>query len=126
MIHALHQRDRIGRGGQEVTLESIEILDAELDLRLGRVLGHLTQHVGGALLFVIRRRHAGEDGQRRVKRADHVLGAQSVVAVDGPLEMHDRGLAELGVRADRIRVRRADRDRRALQPEIIEFLAHLL
>ena len=92
MIDALDQGLGVGRRGQEVALEAIEIFDGQHHLVLGGKLGGLPQHVGGVLLLVVGRPVAGEDADGRVIGPAQILAAQGRRHLDRPLDAIEAAL----------------------------------
>ena len=122
MIDALHQFLGLGRRGQEVALEAVEIFDGQHDLVLLGELGRLPQHLDGRGSF---RRRWGRC-RRRPPSGEwygpaQVFAAEDGRHLDGPLVPIDGGLANAGIGADRVRVRPDHGDRRAAEALLLQL-----
>jgi len=125
VIDRLDEANIIGDRRQEVTLEAIEVLDAERDTDSRRVLCRLSHTVHSPLEFILRGAATAEDADGRVVRTDQVLRFHGRAAVEGQLVVGDTCGPCRVIRTDRIVFFVADGNCRAFESELIEFLAEL-
>ena len=123
MIHALDQDPRVGRCGEEVAFEAIEVFDRQRHAGAFGDFRSLVQDVGSAFFLVLRGAASRKYAQGRMERTGHDLAFQSRRPLEEALEALDRGLAQVRLRTDRIGLRRHETDRGAAQAEVIELLA---
>ena len=111
-------------GVEEIGLEAVERLEAEIKPVAGGAVGQSVMG-GGTMAPLLRRRaRPGEMADRRMNRAAQAFGAQRDGAVEGPVEMGAPGRALAGIGADRVGQNRGNhRCRRPAQADPVELAA---
>src|SRR4029079_10772345 len=107
---------------EEIDLEAVEILEGHRDAGLLGVVAGLAQAFGGPLELLLGGALTAEDAERRVERADELLHAHRLAAVDDRLQVLHAGRALLLVFADQVVVGVEARDRAPLEADAVELL----
>lgn len=115
--HALHIGPGLRHGVEEVCLEAVEGLEAQITALRCRLFCHAAMGFGPVAELVLRGAGAGEVPARSVEGAADRLCAERVGAFEDPVEMGQTPRAHRDVTAQRIGVRIGD-DRRHGPPEL--------
>ena len=89
------------------------------------MFGHLPHALHAPLPLILRRPTTGEVTERRVKWPNQILSAKCRRTINAAFVAVDPASTHVRVRADRVVLDVADRDRRTAKPEVAQSLGEL-